>query len=177
MGRLTLNVLLSFAQFEREVTGERIRDKIAASKKKGMRMGGPVPLGYEVRDKKLVIDEEEAEQVRSSSGGTLYSAASTRSPRDFAREGIRTKVSRMRDGTLRGGIPFTKGPLAYLLRNRVYLGEVIHKGRHYPGEQSLSSSHALFDAVQQALPRRRGIPARTGSHRVPCCRAHLRRPR
>src|SRR3954452_22328023 len=115
MGRLTLNVLLSFAQFEREVTGERIRDKIAASKKKGMRVGGPVPLGYGVKDKKLVIDTTEADQVRLIFGRYLELGCLTGLARDLRDRGTVTKVSRRRDGSTRGGIPFTKGPLAYLL--------------------------------------------------------------
>src|SRR3954468_6191212 len=151
MGRLTLNVLLSFAQFEREVTGERIRDKIAASKKKGMRVGGPVPLGYVVRDKKLVPCPEEAEQVRHIFGRYRELGCLTVLMRDLRERGIATKVSPRRDGSVRGGIPFTKGPLAYLLRNRVYIGQVIHKGRHYPGEHEPLRPAELFEAVQQAL--------------------------
>jgi site-specific DNA recombinase len=115
MGRLTLNVLLSFAQFERELTGERIRDKIAASKRKGMRMGGPVPLGYDVKDKKLVINETEAEQVRLIFRRYRELGCLTALARDLAEQGIVSKVSRRRDGSTRGGIRFTKGPLAYLL--------------------------------------------------------------
>jgi site-specific DNA recombinase len=151
MGRLTLNVLLSFAQFEREVTGERIRDKIAASKKKGMRMGGPVPLGYEARDKRLVPHAREAEQVRLIFWRYLDLGCLTALMRDLAERAIVTKVSRRRDGSLRGGILFTKGPLAYLLRNRVYVGEVVHKGRHYPGEHEPIVPPELFEAVQRAL--------------------------
>jgi DNA invertase Pin-like site-specific DNA recombinase len=151
MGRLTLNVLLSFAQFEREVTGERIRDKIAASKKKGMRMGGPVPLGYQVKDKKLVVHEPEAEQVRLIFSRYLELKCLTALARDLRERGIVTKVSHRRDGSIRGGIAFTKGPLAYLLRNRAYIGEVIHKGQHYPGEQEPIVPHDLFEAVQEEL--------------------------
>jgi DNA invertase Pin-like site-specific DNA recombinase len=151
MGRLTLNVLLSFAQFEREVTGERIRDKIAASKKKGMRMGGPVPLGYQVKDKKLVLHEPEAEQVCLIFSRYLELKCLTALARDLRERGIHTKVSHRRDGSIRGGIAFTKGPLAYLLRNRAYIGEVIHKGQYYPGEQEPIVSRDLFEAVQDAL--------------------------
>jgi site-specific DNA recombinase len=151
MGRLTLNVLLSFAQFEREVTAERIRDKIAASKKKGMRMGGPVPLGYKVRDKKLVVHESEAEDVRLIFERYLELGCLTALARDLRERGTVTKVSRRRNGSIRGGIPFTKGPLAYLLRNRVYVGEVIHRGQHYPGEHDPIVSPELFDAVQGEL--------------------------
>jgi site-specific DNA recombinase len=151
MGRLTLNVLLSFAQFEREVTGERIRDKIAASKKKGMRMGGPVPLGYQVKDKKLIVHEPEAEQVRLIFRRYLELKCLTALARDLQERGIVTKVSRRRDGSIRGGIPFTKGPLAYLLRNRAYIGEVIHKEQYYPGEQEPVVPRDLFQAVQDEL--------------------------
>ena len=163
MGRLTLNVLLSFAQFEREVTGERIRDKIAASKQKGMRMGGPVPLGYEVRDKKLVIHPDEADQVQLIFRRYLELGCLTKLARSLREEGVRTKVSRRRDGTLRGGISFTKGALAYLLRNRVYVGEVIHKGRYYPGEHDPIMPQAAFDAVQQELTAK---ARNTGTHRI-----------
>jgi site-specific DNA recombinase len=133
MGRLTLNVLLSFAQFEREVTAERIRDKIAASKRKGMRMGGPVPLGYDVENKRFVINEQEAERVRLVFRRYLDLGCLTKLAGDLRKRGIHSKVTRRSHGAPRGGIPFTKGPLAYLLKNRVYIGEIIHKGRHYPG--------------------------------------------
>ncbi|KQO91187.1 recombinase family protein [Methylobacterium sp. Leaf91] len=151
MGRLTLNVLLSFAQFEREVTAERIRDKIAASKRKGMRMGGPVPLGYRVHDKKLVPCPDEADQVRTIFERYLALGCLNGLAADLQDRVILTKRSPRRDGTIRGGIPFTKGPLAYLLRNRVYIGEVIHKDRHYPGEHEGIVPRELFDAVQAAL--------------------------
>ncbi|CAA2105449.1 DNA-invertase hin [Methylobacterium bullatum] len=151
MGRLTLNVLLSFAQFEREVTAERIRDKIAASKRKGMRMGGPVPLGYRVHDKKLVPCPDEAAQVRTIFERYLALGCLNGLAVDLQAQDILTKRSPRRDGTIRGGIAFTKGPLAYLLRNRVYVGEVIHKDRHYPGEHEGIVPRELFDAVQAAL--------------------------
>ncbi|WP_424753539.1 recombinase family protein [Methylobacterium sp.] len=151
MGRLTLNVLLSFAQFEREVTAERIRDKIAASKRKGMRMGGPVPLGYRVHDKKLVPCPDEAAQVRTIFERYLALGCLNGLAADLQGRGILTKRTPRRDGTIRGGIPFTKGPLAYLLRNRVYIGEVIHKDQHYPGEHEGIVPRELFDAVQAAL--------------------------
>lgn len=151
MGRLTLNVLLSFAQFEREVTGERIRDKIAASKKKGMRMGGPVPLGYTVRDKKLIINDTEADTVRLIFRRYLEIGCLSGLALDLRDRKIVTKVSRRRDGGTRGGVSFTKGALGYLLRNRVYIGEVIHKGRHYPGEHAPILDSDLFKAVQDTL--------------------------
>src|ERR1700687_2332252 len=112
MGRLTLNVLLSFAQFEREVTGERIRDKIAASKRKGIWVGGNVPLGYESRDKKLVIHEEEAERVRTIFRRYLELGSIGQLLPDLRERGILTKLRRLSHGRTVGGIPFTRGPLA-----------------------------------------------------------------
>ena len=153
MGRLTLNVLLSFAQFEREVTGERIRDKIAASKKKGLRMGGPVPLGYGVQDKKLVVEESEAATVRSLFDGYLEHGSLTALMRHLDSNGIVTKRTIRRDGSIRGGVRFGKGALAYLLRNRAYVGEIIHTGQHYPSEHQPIVERAMFDRVQQAMNR------------------------
>jgi DNA invertase Pin-like site-specific DNA recombinase len=154
MGRLTLNVLLSFAQFEREVTGERIRDKVAASKRKGMRMGGPVPLGYRAESKKLVIDPREAEQVRYIFRRYLEVGCLTKLINDLHACKVLTKVARRKNGSVRGGIPFGKGSLAYLLRNRVYIGEVIHKGRHFPGEHEPIFERELFDRAQAELTSR-----------------------
>ena len=151
MGRLTLNVLLSFAQFEREVTGERIRDKIAASKKKGMWMGGTVPLGYEVRDRKLVIVQEQAEQVRLIFKRYLDLGSLDLLLKDLRSRGILTKVRRLVTGHAVGGIPFTRGPLAYLLRNRVYIGEVAYRGGIHPGEHAPILDRTLFEAVQEKL--------------------------
>src|SRR5215210_112949 len=151
MGRLTLNVLLSFAQFEREVTGERIRDKVAASKRKGMRMGGPVPLGYDVKDKKLVINPEEAERVRTIFRQYLKLKSLQGLIDDLRRRKIMTKECRRSNGSVRGGICFSKGSLAYLLKNRVYIGEIVHKGSHYPGEHPPILDKALFEAVQHIL--------------------------
>src|SRR4051812_3899811 len=123
MGRLTLNVLLSFAQFEREVTGERIRDKIGASKRRGLWVGGMVPLGYASRDKKLFVKEEEAERVRTIFQRYLDLGSIGLLLADLRDRGIVTKVRHLSDGRTVGGIPFTRGPLAYLLRNRFYIGE------------------------------------------------------
>ncbi len=163
MGRLTLNVLLSFAQFEREVTAERIRDKIAASKRKGMRMGGPVPLGYDVENKRLVVNPQEADRVRRIFRRYLEFGCLTKLAGDLRKQGIHSKVTRRSHGASRGGIPFTKGPLAYLLKNRVYIGEIIHKGRHYPGEHAPIIDRELFEAVQRELASR--AQAR-GQHRI-----------
>ncbi len=151
MGRLTLNVLLSFAQFEREVTAERIRDKIAASKARGLRVGGPVPLGYGVEDKRLVPHPVEAGQVRLIFQRYRALGCLTGLTAELAERGIHTKVRHLKDGTTRGGIPFTKGPLAYLLRNRVYVGDVVHKGTAYRGHHPPIVDCALFEAVQVRL--------------------------
>lgn len=151
MGRLTLNVLLSFAQFEREVTGERIRDKIAASKKKGLWMGGPVPLGYEVRERKLVVHEAEAKTVQHLFRRYLEMSSVRELIEVLDREGVRTKMQIRASGPHRGGIPFAKGSLYYLLKNRTYLGEIIHKGDSYPGEHQAIVPKDLWDAVQEKL--------------------------
>ena len=152
MGRLTLNVLLSFAQFEREVTAERIRDKIAASRKKGMWMGGPPPLGYDVRDKKLVINSTEAEQVRRLFVAYLELGSVRALKVWVAQNGITTKIRTSSDGTFRsGGKPFSRGNLHALLRYRTYIGEVQHRGQVYPGEQEAIISAELWGQVQAKL--------------------------
>jgi len=155
MGRLTLNVLLSFAQFEREVTSERIRDKIAASKRKGVWVGGMVPLGYEVRDKKVAIVEEDAERVRTIFRAYLDMGSIGRLLQELRRRGIVTRARRLRDGRRVGGISFTRGPLAHLLRNRFYIGEVVYKGEVCPGEQPPIMDRDLFEAVQRKLGEQR----------------------
>jgi site-specific DNA recombinase len=151
MGRLTLNVLLSFAQFEREVTSERIRDKIAASKRKGLWVGGPLPLGYDMKDGKLTVVEDEAEQVRLIYRRYLELSGVNALVRDLREHNIRTKTRLLATGGTRGGIPFERGTLFYLLRNRFYIGEVRYKGDILPGEQPPILDRALFDAVQQKL--------------------------
>ena len=151
MGRLTLNVLLSFAQFEREVTGERIRDKIAASKARGMWMGGLLPLGYEVNDRRLVVVPDEAETVRHifvrylelKSVGTLCD--------ELREQGIHSKVRRFADGRITGGVPFSRGALFHLLRNRIYVGEIVHKQQSFPGEHDGIVDPDLFERVQKQL--------------------------
>jgi site-specific DNA recombinase len=148
MGRLTLNVLLSFAQFEREVTGERIRDKIAASKKKGMWMGGPVPLGYDVRDRKLIVNEAEAATVRHIYARYLALGSVRALLDELDADGVRTKATTSKSGAPRGGIAFTRGSLFHLLGNRVYIGETKHHDRHHPGEHSSIMPAALWDSVQ-----------------------------
>ncbi len=151
MGRLTLNVLLSFAQFEREVTSERIRDKIAASKRKGLWVGGPLPLGYEMKDGKIAVVEDEAERVRLVYRRYLELSGVNALVRDLKDKDIRTKTRLRATGATHGGIPFERGSLFYLLRNRFYIGEVKYKGEILPGEQPAIMDRELFDAVQQEL--------------------------
>lgn len=151
MGRLTLNVLLSFAQFEREVTGERIRDKIAASKKKGMWLGGSVPLGYRIEDRKLLVDPDESMTVKLIFERYLALESMPLLLTELRERGIKTRVRSFGPGKTVGGVSFTLGPLAYLLRNRTYRGNVHHKGTAYSGEHEAIIDAALFDAVQAKL--------------------------
>ncbi len=153
MGRLTLNVLLSFAQFEREVTAERIRDKIAASKKKGIWMGGTPPLGYRVESRKLVIDPVEAETVRMVFRRYLALGSMLPLLEELHSKGITTRARVLSTGKASGGIPFTKGPLAHLLKNRTYVGELNHRDKSYPGEHTAIVDHATFDATQDKLAK------------------------
>src|ERR1700756_4684895 len=148
MGRLTLNVLLSFAQFEREVIGERVRDKIAASKRKGLWVGGPVPLGYRCIDKKLVVVPEEAETVRSIFTRYLLLGSRTALIEDLDRRGIRTKVNGLTNGRVHGGVRFGVGSLGYLLKNRFYIGEVVYRGEVHRGEHEPIIDRDLFEVVQ-----------------------------
>lgn len=141
MGRLTLNILLSFAQFERELTGERIRDKIAASKQRGLWMGGSVPLGYDVRNRKLVVNEAEAATIRRVFEGFAAIGSATRLVKKLQAERVTTKRSRLID----------KGSVYKLLNARVYLGEVVHKGNVYPGEHQGIIPRDLWDAVHTIL--------------------------
>ena len=151
MGRLTLNMLLSFAQFEREVTSERIRDKIAASKRKGLWVGGMVPLGYELKDGKLLIVEKEAQQVRTIFKRYLELGSVNRLVVDLRARNFRTKIRKLSTGGMKGGIAFTQGPLFYMLRNRFYVGEVRYKNEICPGPQPPLMDRILFDAVQTKL--------------------------
>jgi site-specific DNA recombinase len=149
MGRLTLNVLLSFAQFEREVTSERIRDKIAASKRKGLWVGGNLPLGYEMRDGKIAVVEEDAELVRSIFRRYLELGSVNELLRNLRERNIRTKARLLSTGTTRGGILFGRGTLYYLLSNHFYVGEVKYKDEILSGEQPPIMDRALFEAVEQ----------------------------
>jgi len=155
MGRLTLNVLLSFAQFEREVTAERIRDKIAASKRKGLWVGGVVPLGYQARDRKIAVVEHEARTVRYIFRRYLELSSLNLLLADLRTTGIKTKVRPLANGRTIGGIPFTRGSLAAFLRNRFYIGEVRYKGEVFPGEQPAILDRAMFEAVQAKLDQQR----------------------
>ena len=153
MGRLTLNVLLSFAQFEREVTGERIRDKIAASKRKGMWMGGLPPLGYDVVERRLVVNEAEAETVRH----IFQRYCAVRSVRllqlELGQAGILGKRRRTADGGHFGGQPLARGALYAMLANRLYLGEVVHKGRAMPASTQRSSMPSCLLQYRQSWRR------------------------
>lgn len=155
MGRLTLNVLLSFAQFEREVTSERIRDKVAASKKKGMWMGGPVPLGYELGDRKLLIDDDEAEIIRSIFRRYRELRSVTKLVDELAREDVRTKVRHYSNGRIVGGVHFGRGSLSQLLQNPIYSGRVNYRGNLHEGEHAAIISTAEWDEVQQVLAKNR----------------------
>ena len=153
MGRLTLNILLSFAQFEREVTGERIRDKIAASRKKGMWMGGTVPLGYDVKDRKLVISKGEAKTVRMVFERFVEIGSATVLGRELRADGVTSKQ----------GKPISKGYLYRILNNRVYIGEAVHNGDSYPGQHKGIIPRKLWDKVHAILiesPRKRASNTR-----------------
>jgi DNA invertase Pin-like site-specific DNA recombinase len=153
MGRLTLNILLSFAQFEREVIGERIRDKFAASRKRGMWMGGYVPLGYDVRDRKLLVNEAEAATVRMIFKRFVAIGSATKLAKALVSESVRTKSGR----------PVDKGYIYRLLNSRVYLGEATHKDASYPGEHAPIIDRSLWDKVHSILqtsPRLRAANAR-----------------
>jgi site-specific DNA recombinase len=167
MGRLTLNILLSFAQFEREVTGERIRDKIAASKKKGMWMGGLPSLGYDVKDRKLVVNDGEAETVRSifRRYAELESVQDLKQALDAA--GIVSKIRRAADGTQYGAQPLSRGAIYLMLQNRIYRGEITHKGNSYPGEHDAIVDKALWDEVQAILSENRVDRATGGKGKEP----------
>ena len=167
MGRLTLNMLLSFAQFEREVTGERIRDKIAASKKKGLWMGGPVPLGYNVRERKLVVNEEEAEQVRRIMRRYLALGSVPTLAEELNRNGYRTKVQRRSSGPHRGGCIFRRGTLYHLLSNRIYRGFIVHKGTAHAGEHEAIVDERLWDDVQALLAENASGSSRRLKHQHP----------
>lgn len=151
MGRLTLNVLLSFAQFEREVTAERIRDKIAASRAKGMWMGGGIPLGYDVKGRKLVVNEDEAATIRFIFERYLKVGSIGDLREELDRKRITTKARVSSKGRKSGGGRWYVGPLQHLLRNRLYTGDVVHKGSVYAGEHKAIISRKVFERVQAKL--------------------------
>jgi site-specific DNA recombinase len=151
MGRLTLNILLSFAQFERENSADRIRDKVAASRRKGMWMGGIPPLGYDVLNRELVINNEEAEQVRYIFRRFKECGSPTRVVKDLQSAGITNKSWTTQKGVRREGKPFHKASLHRTLKNRVYLGEVVFKGEIYPGKHKGIIPQGLWDKVHSVI--------------------------
>jgi site-specific DNA recombinase len=151
MGRLTLNILLSFAQFEREVSAERTRDKFAASRKKGMWMGGTPPLGYDVVHGKLVVNETEAKLVRFIFSRFLRVGSATKLAQELRCAGHTTKAWTTQNGTHRAGKPIDKGALYRILGNRVYLSEGVHKGTSYLGEHQAIIDRTLWDKVHAIL--------------------------
>src|SRR5438477_9495116 len=151
VGRLTLNILLSFAQFEREVIGERIRDKIAASKRKGMWMGGVPPLGYRVEDRKLLVIDSEAEIVRSIFRRYAELGSVRLVKQELDARGIKSKSWTSASGRPIGGKPFSRGALYLMLQNRTYFGEIVHKGQSHPGEHAPIVDQPLWDAVHSQL--------------------------
>ena len=157
MGRLTLNVLLSFAQFERELASERVRDKVAACRKKGKWTGGTVPLGYDAKDKKLVINKTEAETVRTIFRLYLELKSFGKLVAELDRQKIVTKRRDTKVAKYNGGIPFTYGPLAYFLKNRIYVGEMHHGGKWFKGEHQALLDRPTFERVQDLLKKNRII--------------------
>jgi site-specific DNA recombinase len=148
MGRLTLNVLLSFAQFEREVTGERIRDKIAASKRKGMWMGGVVPLGYDLEDRHLIVNPEEALRVKDIFQAYLAEGCVSKLQIYLEQKDIRSKKRLSKTGNSSGDNAFSRGALYSMLQNRIYLGEIKHKDKSFPGQHPAIIDQDLWDRVQ-----------------------------
>jgi site-specific DNA recombinase len=151
MGRLTLNVLLSFAQFEREVIGERIRDKVAASKRKGIWMGGTPPIGYDVCERKLVVNEKEAKIVRHIFERYLEFASVRLLKKDLDHRGIVSASKPIRKGKARGGRPFSRGALYHLLASPIYAGEIRHKQERYPGQHEAIVESEVWERVQKQL--------------------------
>src|SRR5438876_5501503 len=151
MGRLTLNVLLSFAQFEREVTGERIRDKIAASKRKGIWMGGPVPLGYDVKDRLLIINPEDAERVRLIFRLYLEHKSVRSVKEELDKREIKSKVKNTKSARISGGRSYSRGALYTLLKNRLYRGEISHRGTTYQGQHEAIVPTELWEPVQALI--------------------------
>jgi DNA invertase Pin-like site-specific DNA recombinase len=173
MGRLTLNVLLSFAQFEREVIGERIRDKIAASKKKGMWMGGVPPLGYRAQDGKLIIVNSEAETVRFIFRRYAELGSVRLLKDELEARGIRSRLRTSASGRISGSKPFARGALYLMLQNRIYRGEIVHKEQSHPGEHSPIIDQPLWDAVQAQHASNAAERNSSARHRQPSLLAGL----
>ena len=170
MGRLTLNVLLSFAQFEREVIGERIRDKVAASKRKGIWMGGSVPIGYDVCERKLLVNETEAKTVRNIFERYLKLGGVRLLKKDLDNRGVVSASRVSRKGNTRGGKPFSRGALYCLLSNPIYVGEIRHRTERHIGQHEAIVKRDLWEQVQQQLRRRaarRGEGRKTEAPRSP----------
>src|SRR5271167_1252818 len=170
MGRLTLNVLLSFAQFEREVIGERIRDKVAASKRKGIWMGGSVPIGYDARERKLLVNENEAKNVRHIFERYLEIGSVRLLKKDLDSRGIVSATKASRKGNTRGGMPFSRGALYNVLSNPIYVGEIRHKNERHMGQHEAIVSRDLWERVQQQLRSRtvrQGEGSKTEAPRSP----------
>jgi DNA invertase Pin-like site-specific DNA recombinase len=165
MGRLTLNVLLSFAQFEREVTAERIRDKIAQSKAKGIWMGGPVPLGYDLGDRELLVNPTEAELVREIYELYLEKGSVRTLKAELDRRGMRSKTRHQKNGRMTGGGPFSRGHLYCLLANPIYIGKLPHKGKLYDGKHDAIVDEGLWERVQGHLSdNKRGTERPSAKH-------------
>src|SRR5512134_3251566 len=167
MGRLTLNILLSFAQFEREVSAERTRDKVAASRRKGLWMGGTPPLGYDVLHRKLVVNKTEAKLVQMIFRRFLKLGSATKLAQELRRAGHTTKAWTTQDGKCRQGKPIDKGALYRILGNRVYLGEAVHKGTPYPGEHAAIIDRALWDKVHAILAQNTVVRANHSRAQTP----------
>ena len=168
IGRLTLNILLSFAQFEREVTGERIRDKIAASKRKGMWMGGTIPLGYDLKERKLIANPVEATLVVRLFGLYLELGCVSKLKARLDQEGIMSKKRTSAAGNQSGGTSYSRGAVYDILQNRIYLGQIHHRGQNHPGEHAAIVPRQLWDRVQAQLRsdnqgRRNGLKANSPS--------------
>ena len=171
MGRLTLNILLSFAQFERELASERVKDKVAASRKKGKWTGGTVPLGYDARDKKLVINKTEAQTVRKIFQLYLEVRSFSKLVAELDRRRIVTKRRNTKVAKYQGGIPFTYGPLAYFLKNRIYLGEIHHGGKWFRASMRRSSTERPSTASSSCSRRTTSGVAPNSRRAAPCSKA------
>jgi site-specific DNA recombinase len=167
MGRLTLNVLLSFAQFEREITGERIRDKIAASKRKGMWMGGLVPFGYDCVNRQLVVNQVEANTVREIFRQYLRLNCVNKLKQFLEHKQIRSKVRKSPAGSTYGGAPFSRGALYHLLNNRIYLGKTVHRKESYLGRHRPIVPQELWDKVAARLEKNNQAHRTGESHSTP----------